>query len=576
MRHLDQRLRGPVAKRLLVAMGIVLLAHGLAAGALSLLQRPQAAVVASGVVVAGDHVGGLNAVQLRQVVEDRAAVLLNDPVVVTACDEPVVTDRRAVGVTTDDDAAIDEAWAIGRRGFWRALADQMAIRTDREFRVDLERHLDPDRLDLWASATAAEVSCDPRPARVELSATSDGARVEPTPGTAGRDVPAELLTDAVEEGFDEPGVLRIDTSPASVEPPTSDADLEQAIAAAETALSAPVGFTNPAGGDDVELEPPDLAAILSVGFDPDAPEGQRLPLSADADELRTQLDADLDAIEVAPINARPTVVDGELEIEDGEPGFALDAEAAASRLEALVAQPTARTGELPGSPTEPQLTREGVVELGIEQEVSSFTTSMVAGQDRNLNIRQAADYLDGSLILPGERLSLNEAIGRRTTARGFGEGGFIRDGEIVEVVGGGVSQMATTFMNAAWFAGVELVEFQPHSLYFTQYPVGRESTMSGNTLDVVVENDSPYGIVVTTDHSDTHVTVSFWSSPWAEVDTWTGEPTNRVPGELRDGFDVTFGRTITYPDGSTEEERYFHRYRPENAPTAPVDPTSPA
>jgi hypothetical protein len=569
---IDRRLRGPVARRLLVIGGIVLLVHGSAAGALGLLQGAHTDVVAPGVVVAERSVGGLSADELHEVVEGLAEGLLSDTVLVTACGDPVVADRREVGVTVEADEAIDEAWDVGRRGFWRALADQVGMRTGREFRVGLERHLDTDRLEQWAATTALAVSCEPRPADVALVVTDEGPRVQPTPGQAGRDVPADLLVEAVDEGLDEPGLLRIDTASAAVEPPTSEADLRTAVAASELALSEAVRFDNPAGGDDVELEPADLAAILRVEVDPDAPEGERLPLVADADELRTHLDEDLDAIEVAPTDARPSIVDGALVIEDDEPGFASDADATADRLLELVTQRSGRTAELPGFTIEATLTRADAQELGIEEEVSSFSTALVPGEPRNVNIRQAADYLADSLVMPGEQLSLNEAVGRRTAERGFEENGFIRQGELVSVYGGGVSQLATTFMNAAWFAGIEIVEFQPHSLSFARYPIGREATMSWNTIDVVIENDSPHAILVATSHSDTEVTVSFWSTPWAEVESWTGEPTNPTQGELRDGFDVSFGRTITYPDGSTEEETYSHRYLPEDTPTDTVAP----
>jgi vancomycin resistance protein YoaR len=735
---LRRRLRGPAARRGIIAAGVLLLVHGLAAGSLALLQEANAEVVLPGTVVAGVPVGGLERTQLRTAVEARTTELLDGPVRVTVADEAgtagagpapghsdgidvmavtapdaqgvadgteltVETDRRSTGMSTDAEAASDDAWARGRRGLWRALFDQLRARAARPIEVAVPLDLDPERADRWSTSTAEQLTVEPRPAQIELLSVAppDATRIETTPARTGARVSADELRDELESGYADTGLLEIRTSREPVPPATTAADVEAAVAAAELALSAPVTLRNPTPGADVELAPTDLASILGVELEPDAPEGERLRLVADPrafrdhlgeqvraierdpDEARIELDegraevvggtpgfsmdlpsaaeqvrstsqrtsereaplpgtvlepaatpaevrralmasgldvgtpvvlenggdgddlelspeqltallevgfepgadADealtvsvdgdrllevlgdrVDAVETEPTEPRFSVSGDEVTIEEGAAGRTLDAEVTAQRVAELATEPDPRRAPLPLVRQDPELTLEEARGLGIDEEVSSFTTSMVAGQARNLNIRQAADYLDGSLVLPGERLSLNDAIGRRTTDRGFGEGGFIRDGEIVEVVGGGVSQMATTFMNAAWFAGVELVEFQPHSLYFSQYPVGRESTMSGNTLDVVVENDSPYGILVTTDHSDTHVTVSFWSTEWAEVDTWTGEPTNRVPGELRDGFDVRFGRTITYPDGTSRDESYAHRYQPENAP----------
>lgn len=191
--------------------------------------------------------------------------------------------------------------------------------------------------------------------------------------------------------------------------------------------------------------------------------------------------------------------------------------------------------------------------------VSTLTTPLVPGQDRNVNIHLAADYIDGDVIPPGGMFSLDAAIGPRTRERGFVEDGFIDDdGNVISVVGGGVSQMATTFVNAAWFAGVEILEHRPHTIYFERYPMCREATLVAGTLDVLVRNDSPHDITVSTSYTDSSVTVSFVSRPWAEVASWTSDPfAVEGPGGA---FSVNCGRTITYPDGTTADESYSWRY----------------
>ncbi len=192
--------------------------------------------------------------------------------------------------------------------------------------------------------------------------------------------------------------------------------------------------------------------------------------------------------------------------------------------------------------------------------VSSFTTSLTPGQVRNDNIHLAADYIDGDVIPAGGTYSLSRGIGPRTTERGFGPGGFILDGELITATGGGVSQLATTFLNAAWFSGVELVDFRPHSIYFTRYPMCRESTITSSSIDVVITNDSPYDITVRTSYSQSQVTVSFVSSPWASVSSWIGSPRNIVGG-VGGAFTVSCGRTVTYPQNISASESYSWRYQ---------------
>ena len=55
---------------------------------------------------------------------------------------------------------------------------------------------------------------------------------------------------------------------------------------------------------------------------------------------------------------------------------------------------------------------------------------------------------------------------------------MIEAGRLVDAIGGGVSQVATTFYNAAFFAGLELIEHTPHEFYISRYPTGREATVS--------------------------------------------------------------------------------------------------
>jgi hypothetical protein len=193
------------------------------------------------------------------------------------------------------------------------------------------------------------------------------------------------------------------------------------------------------------------------------------------------------------------------------------------------------------------------------QEMARFTTPLTPGEDRNHNVHLAADLLDGTVIEPGEELSLNEAIGERTSARGFiGAPWIPPEGGPDEVVGGGVSQLSTTLLNAAWFAGLEIEDFQPHSVYFQRYPMCREGTISWRTIDLVLVNDTPRPVTISTSYSDSDVTVVIEGVDWFEVSSWTGDPydTGDVGGE----FSVDCGRTVTDVLGVTTSESYSWDY----------------
>jgi vancomycin resistance protein YoaR len=65
--------------------------------------------------------------------------------------------------------------------------------------------------------------------------------------------------------------------------------------------------------------------------------------------------------------------------------------------------------------------------------------------------------------MPGDGFSFNAVVGKRDAARGFAPATELMNGEVVEGVGGGVCQVAGTLHAAAFFAGLIVEEYRPHS-----------------------------------------------------------------------------------------------------------------
>ena len=122
--------------------------------------------------------------------------------------------------------------------------------------------------------------------------------------------------------------------------------------------------------------------------------------------------------------------------------------------------------------------------------------------------------------------------------------GAIRDGQHVEEVGGGVSQFATTMFNAAYFAGLQIDSSQAHSEYFDRYPRGREATMGFPAPDVRFTNDTPYGIMIWTSYTDSSLTITLYSTPYArgEQTAITESPVGQLHGGHHHPHDHLPGR----------------------------------
>jgi vancomycin resistance protein YoaR len=196
-------------------------------------------------------------------------------------------------------------------------------------------------------------------------------------------------------------------------------------------------------------------------------------------------------------------------------------------------------------------------EWGIRELVASFTTRHACCAGRVANIHRIADLVRGQVIEPGETFSVNDFIGRRTRANGFVAAGVIQSGHFTDQVGGGISQFATTTFNAAFFAGLDIDEYQSHSIYISRYPYGREATLSFPLPDLELTNNTPYAVMLWPTYTGTSITVDVWSTKYFEV-----EQTRQTSYKIGRCTRVNTYRSRTAPDGTVIDDMYFATYRP--------------
>ena len=250
---------------------------------------------------------------------------------------------------------------------------------------------------------------------------------------------------------------------------------------------------------------------------------------------------------------------GAVTVSGGEAGFkCCDASVVEALVAGMVADQPVIT--LPPAPAPHPRGREWAQGLGIIQVVGEFTTLFRPGQDRVRNIARISEITRGAIIEPGQRFSVNEFVGPRTSAQGFVPAKMILDGVFVDSVGGGISQYATTLFNAAFFAGLDFIEYQSHSIYLSRYPYGREATVSYPNPDLVLENNTPYGVMLWPTTDDSSITVRLYSSPSILAEQ-TGQRTEARGTSCTRVFTE---RTRTWvEDGRTETDTVTALYRPE-------------
>lgn len=128
--------------------------------------------------------------------------------------------------------------------------------------------------------------------------------------------------------------------------------------------------------------------------------------------------------------------------------------------------------------------------------ISEFSTSFVSSSSRGHNIQVGASRINGTFLLPGERVSFDKVIHDRSDGQGFQAAGSYLNGQVVQTEGGGICQVSTTAYNALLMAGIIPVTRLPHSMPVHYVPLGLDAAISEGVKDLVVENTFDVPIII--------------------------------------------------------------------------------
>jgi vancomycin resistance protein YoaR len=502
------------------------------------------ATIAEGVTIAGVDVGGLTPADARALLERRSARLERVPVVfVAGANRWRITPHR-LGVEADWGAAVASARREGEgfgpfRGLRRAKV--------RVFGSDIAppAKVYAPALDYQLVQLAGAIDRPHREAAIVLKG------LEPilVRGQAGRRLDRDRAAATMVAAL--AGLSRAPTSlPVAVDPPrVSTRDLQQPLVQARTALSAPIRLER--GKTWWRLRPGRIAELLSLPRDG----GQTIGIGgAGAERWFARFSK---TVATPPVDARFVLHgDGSVGIAPHRDGLALDVDATrASILKAAFARaPSRRVAHAVVATRGPSLTTPEAQRLGITRSLASYSTAYAGTADRIHNLQLAVSLIDGALVAPGEAFSLNERVGERTVERGFRPAPVIIGAEYEEGVGGGVSQVATTVFNAAWEAGLKILERAPHSLYISRYPDGRDATVNYPDLDLKFRNDTGHWLVVFGGAGSDGITITIAGTPTGRrvISTVTSPlrvtgpvPVKRVPDPA-----LLVGKRVVEEEGS--------------------------
>jgi vancomycin resistance protein YoaR len=549
-------------RRALKATSAVLVLLALFAAAFGALGLTGRDAIAPGTTVGGVDVGGLGEAEARRALQHATARLVGRPIRLVLPAGVITTTGRALGARPRISVALAQALDTGSVD--RILA-RLGVRAGPH--IELTYRLGPVRVARIANRIDEHAGDPPRDAAVTVM---DNA-IEVSAARAGTAVDRVALRTALR-------VLPSRVTP-TIDRAAAVVSTHEARAAArriERLLDAPrhVRF----GIAEATLSPRRLRSLVRTER-----AGGSLRVALDPQGLGASLRVRLGGYEVDARDATFAVDGRRARVVASRPGRVLDLERISRSLTANLSSTIHRARFVA---RQPSFTTEDAKHLDVRELVSEFTTYYPCCAPRVTNIQRGAQIMDGTIVRPGQRFSLNEVLGRRTTERGFVAAPQIYDGRLEDAVGGGVSQIATTTYNAAFFAGVELVAHQPHEFYISRYPMGREATVSWGGPELIWRNDWPAAILVKARADSGSITVQLYSSKLGRrVETETGEPSQYAPPTTirvsnpslppgatsvvqsagPSGFLIGYTRKVYRGPTLRRDEHYTWRYKPENA-----------
>ncbi len=124
-------------------------------------------------------------------------------------------------------------------------------------------------------------------------------------------------------------------------------------------------------------------------------------------------------------------------------------------------------------------------------------TSNTNNINRGNNIEVAARTLNGTLAMPGEKISMNKVLGERTKANGYYPAGTFIGGQVIDAYGGGICQLASTVYQCLLYSELQVDVRYPHSMVVDYVPFAQDATLDWPGKDLVFTNNTSAPIYIT-------------------------------------------------------------------------------
>ena len=218
-------------------------------------------------------------------------------------------------------------------------------------------------------------------------------------------------------------------------------------------------------------------------------------LSIDKQKTAQMIYKKTDKLDIKAVDNSLKRENGQFVYVEGHIGDETDIVASVNELSEYVETKWENPKETPA--TEFTLTSVETQPRGTEEELATvrdllgaYSTSFSSsGANRVKNVTTGCEKINGTVLYPGDELSVYKLVSPFTKANGYELAGSYSNGQTVESFGGGICQVSTTLYNAALKAELEVVERFNHSMTVSYVPLAADAAIAGTYKDLKFKNN---------------------------------------------------------------------------------------
>ncbi len=213
-------------------------------------------------------------------------------------------------------------------------------------------------------------------------------------------------------------------------------------------------------------------------------------VKADKSYVRNVVQTESDLSGSDAKDATMTIENGEFKITEGQEGFGIDVDKSVDEvMKAMDEWDKEDTSiELVSGMIQPKGKAEDLEK--VHDLLGSFKTSFSSsGKERSGNVRNGTKLINGTLLYPGEQLSVYETVSPFTEENGYFLAGSYLNGLVVESLGGGICQVSSTLYNAVIRAELQVDERSNHSMIVNYVDMSADAAISGTAKDFKFTNN---------------------------------------------------------------------------------------